>query len=61
MSEDRALLYARTLAQLREAAWALLNHDTAENRARLYQLVVPEEWAAECAQFGCHEQETDEP
>jgi hypothetical protein len=39
MANDLALMYARTLAELREAAWVLLHHDTEENRRRVHQLV----------------------
>lgn len=46
---------ATEIAALRAAAWALLDHDTEENRARLSALVHPDQWAAECAEFGCHE------
>ena len=35
--EERALEYARRLLSLREAALALLNHDTTENRQALWR------------------------
>lgn len=43
MADNLALIYARALAELREAAWALLHHDTTENRRRLHQLVADED------------------
>lgn len=63
-------LYDRCEA-LREAAWDLLNHDTEENRAKLYALAEPvsgntmepgsDTWAAECEEFGCHDDGTGQP
>jgi hypothetical protein len=55
-AEERAIGYARSLAELREAACALLHHDTEENRSRLYALIDgpgSPQWEAECEEFGC--------
>lgn len=54
-ADARALDYARQLAHLRAAAVALLHHDTPENRSKLYSLAYADQWAAECEEFGCHD------
>lgn len=52
---ERQIDYARQLAHLRTAAAALLHHDTPQNRADLWRLIHPDQWAAECDDFGCHD------